>query len=58
MTNVEADHLDNYGTEEAYRAAFVHFLDRIDPGGFLVACADDPGAAELARGGRGRGGSR
>ena len=23
MTNVEADHLDNYGTEEAYRAAFV-----------------------------------
>ena len=49
VTNVEADHLDNYGTEEAYRAAFVQFLDRIQPGGFLVACADDPGAAELAR---------
>src|SRR5438445_102239 len=26
VTNVEADHLDNYGTEEAYRQAFVEFL--------------------------------
>ncbi len=33
VTNVEADHLDNYGTPEAYRAAFVEFLDRIDPAG-------------------------
>ena len=41
VTNVEADHLDNYGTEEAYRAAFDEFLDRIDPDGFLVACIDD-----------------
>jgi UDP-N-acetylmuramate--alanine ligase len=47
VTNVEADHLDNYGTEEAYRAAFTEFLDRIDPAGFLVACTDDPGAADL-----------
>ena len=55
VTNVEADHLDNYGTEEAYRAAFVQFLDRIQPGGFLVACADDPGAADLAQVARERG---
>ncbi|MCW2785727.1 MAG: UDP-N-acetylmuramate/alanine ligase [Marmoricola sp.] len=48
VTNVEADHLDNYGTEEAYRAAFTRFLDRIDPDGFLVTCTDDPGAADLA----------
>jgi UDP-N-acetylmuramate--alanine ligase len=48
VTNVEADHLDNYGTEEAYRAAFREFLGRIDPNGFLVACVDDPGAASLA----------
>jgi UDP-N-acetylmuramate--alanine ligase len=48
VTNVEADHLDNYGTEEAYRAAFEEFLDRIRPGGRLVACADDPGARALA----------
>src|SRR4051812_20888018 len=49
VTNVEADHLDNFGTEEAYRAAFSAFLDRIDPQGFLVACIDDDGAAGLAR---------
>jgi UDP-N-acetylmuramate--alanine ligase len=48
VTNVEADHLDNYGTPEAYHAAFVEFLDRIDPEGFLVVCVDDPGGAALA----------
>jgi UDP-N-acetylmuramate--alanine ligase len=47
VTNVEADHLDNYGTEEAYRAAFSEFLGRIDPAGFVVGCLDDPGAASL-----------
>jgi UDP-N-acetylmuramate--alanine ligase len=55
VTNVEADHLDNYGTEEAYRAAFTAFLDRISPDGFLVACVDDPGAAELAAQARAKG---
>ncbi len=55
VTNVEADHLDNYGTEEAYHAAFTEFLDRIDPEGFLVACVDDDGAADLAAQARGRG---
>lgn len=48
VTNVEADHLDNWGTEAAYRGAFTQFLERIDPEGFLVACVDDAGAAELA----------
>ncbi|RYZ26579.1 MAG: hypothetical protein EOP01_08850, partial [Propionibacteriaceae bacterium] len=55
VTNVEADHLDNYGTEEAYRAAFSQFLDRIDPAGFLVACIDDPGSAALLAEAAGRG---
>ncbi|MGN6253096.1 MAG: UDP-N-acetylmuramate--L-alanine ligase [Marmoricola sp.] len=55
VTNVEADHLDNYGTEAAYRAAFDAFLDRIEPGGFLVACIDDPGAAALVATARDRG---
>nr|WP_312856628.1 UDP-N-acetylmuramate--L-alanine ligase [Phytoactinopolyspora halotolerans] len=45
VTNVEADHLDNYGTEEAYVAAFDEFINRIH--GFLVVCADDPGARAL-----------
>ncbi len=55
VTNVEADHLDNWGTEEAYHAAFTEFLDRIDPAGFLVTCVDDPGAAVLADQARERG---
>ena len=55
VTNVEADHLDNYGTEEAYHAAFSEFLDRIDPAGFLVVCIDDAGAADLAGQARERG---
>jgi UDP-N-acetylmuramate--alanine ligase len=48
VTNVEADHLDNYGTEEAYQASFRAFLGRITPGGLLVTSADDPGTKELA----------
>jgi UDP-N-acetylmuramate--alanine ligase len=55
VTNVDADHLDEWGTEEAYRQAFTDFLDRILPGGFLVACVDDPGAAALADRARARG---
>jgi len=48
VTNVEADHLDNWGTEEAYHAAFDEFADTVDPQGFLVCVVDDPGAAALA----------
>jgi UDP-N-acetylmuramate--alanine ligase len=55
VTNVEADHLDNWGTEENYRAAFAEFVDRIDPDGFLVCVVDDDGAADLADLARGRG---
>jgi UDP-N-acetylmuramate--alanine ligase len=55
VTNVEADHLDNWGTEEAYHRAFVDFADTIDRDGFLVCVLDDPGAADLARTARGQG---
>jgi UDP-N-acetylmuramate--alanine ligase len=55
VTNVEADHLDHYGSPAAYVAAFGDFLDRIDPGGTLVTCVDDPGAAALAAVARERG---
>ncbi|MBM7506717.1 UDP-N-acetylmuramate--alanine ligase [Nocardioides salarius] len=47
VTNVGADHLDTWGTEEAYRAAFAEFVTTIDADGFLVACVDDPGAEAL-----------
>jgi len=47
VTNVDADHLDQWGTEEAYREAFSEFVGTLDPAGFLVLCLDDPGAAAL-----------
>ncbi|HTE73185.1 MAG TPA: UDP-N-acetylmuramate--L-alanine ligase [Actinomycetes bacterium] len=48
VTNVEPDHLDHYGTGEAVAEAFERFAERLEPGGFLVACADDAGSARLA----------
>ena len=47
VTNVEADHLDNYGDLAAVEAAFDRFLQTVDTNGFVVLCADDPGAARL-----------
>lgn len=55
VTNVEPDHLDFYGSEDAFRQAFVDFARRIVPGGVLVACADDPGSAALLEAARGEG---
>ena len=49
VTNVEPDHLDTYGTPEAFETAFVDFAHRLVPGGLLVACAADPGSLRLAR---------
>jgi UDP-N-acetylmuramate--alanine ligase len=48
ITNIEADHLDNYGTPERYRATFRAFAERVRPGGLIVTNADDPGTRELA----------
>ena len=46
VTNVEPDHLEHWGSEEALRAAFVRFVQAID--GPTVLCLDDPGASALA----------
>ncbi|MFG3440430.1 UDP-N-acetylmuramate--L-alanine ligase [Nonomuraea sp. NPDC047897] len=53
VTNVEADHLDNYGDPRAVHDSFARFADRV--GSVLIACADDPGAVELAEVARSRG---
>ncbi|MFD0905520.1 UDP-N-acetylmuramate--L-alanine ligase [Actinomadura sediminis] len=55
ITNVEADHLDNYGGFEKVKENFARFVDRVEPGGTLVAGADDPVAMELAGRARERG---
>jgi UDP-N-acetylmuramate--alanine ligase len=47
VTNVEADHLDNYGDLAAVEAAFDQFLGTVPADGFVIVCADDPGAARL-----------
>ncbi|MFT4086852.1 MAG: UDP-N-acetylmuramate--L-alanine ligase [Gordonia sp. (in: high G+C Gram-positive bacteria)] len=47
VTNIEADHLDFFGTEAAYVEVFDKFVTLIRPGGTLVLCLDDPGAAAL-----------
>ncbi|MEU4250619.1 UDP-N-acetylmuramate--L-alanine ligase [Amycolatopsis sp. NPDC026612] len=47
VTNVEPDHLDHHGTAEAYTKVFSDFVDRIQPGGLLIVCADDEGADAL-----------
>lgn len=49
VTNLEADHLDHYGTPEAVFAAFEAFTALLPEDGVLVACADDAGSARLAR---------
>jgi len=48
VTCVEADHLDNYADLTEIQATFAEFTRQIRPGGLLIACADDPGAAALA----------
>ncbi|HVU91961.1 MAG TPA: UDP-N-acetylmuramate--L-alanine ligase [Jatrophihabitans sp.] len=47
ITNVEADHLENYGDLEGIFRAFEQFVDRIDPDGLLLIGADDPGARRV-----------
>jgi UDP-N-acetylmuramate--alanine ligase len=49
VTNVEPDHLDHYGTAEAVYESFDRFTALLPADGVLVACADDPGARNLAR---------
>lgn len=55
VTNIEADHLENHGDLRGVVHAFEQFVDRITPGGLLIVCADDAGAAALGEYGRARG---
>ncbi len=47
ITNIEYDHPDCYPTPADYRQAFIDFVHRLEPGGWLLACGDDPGAVNL-----------
>jgi UDP-N-acetylmuramate--alanine ligase len=47
VTNLEADHLDIYGSLAGVREAFHTFLSGLRPNGRAILCADDPGASVL-----------
>jgi UDP-N-acetylmuramate--alanine ligase len=55
VTNVEHDHPDCFPTAEDFYQAFAAFTTGLEPGGCLLACADDPGSARLAAEARLRG---
>lgn len=49
ITNIEHDHVDFFETPESVFAAFADFVKTISVDGFLVYCADDPGAAAIGK---------
>jgi UDP-N-acetylmuramate--alanine ligase len=49
VTNIDADHLENYGGDfERVKAAFSEFLHRLPFYGLAVLCMEDPEVAKLA----------
>ncbi|MFC3987865.1 UDP-N-acetylmuramate--L-alanine ligase [Actinoplanes siamensis] len=53
ITNIEGDHLNNWGDLETLKAGFLQFGELAD--GFVVTCADGPGTGELIAGLRAKG---
>ena len=47
ITNIEAEHLDHYKTEEGVRDAFRTFLFQVKSDGYAILCADDPGVRSI-----------
>lgn len=49
VTNIEADHLDHYGSLEAIEETFCKLMASIPPEGALIVCGENPHLPELAR---------
>ena len=49
VTNVDWDHPDFFPTFASYKDSFSHFLRRIPPHGFIIACGDDADVADVVR---------
>lgn len=47
VTNIDREHLDHFGSEEALDAAFLDFADKVPFYGLVVIGADNPAAARL-----------
>lgn len=49
VTNIEADHLDHYGSLEAIEEAFSQFMASAGEDGTVICCGENPHVVELAR---------
>ena len=49
VTNIEADHLDHYGTLENIEKTFVKFMKSAGPEGTIIVCGENPHVVDLAR---------
>ena len=49
VCTLEHDHPDCFPTRESYNEAFIKFVQRLEPDGLLLVCADDKGASWLAQ---------
>ncbi len=47
VTNLDAEHLDHYGSFDAVQQAFVDFINRIPFYGMAFLCADNPGVQAI-----------
>ena len=49
VTNIEADHLDHYGTLENIEKTFCKFMSSVGEDGTVIVCGENPHVVELAR---------
>ncbi len=47
VTNIDAEHLDHYGTHDAVKEAFVQHVNRVPFYGLCVLCIDHPSVQEI-----------
>ena len=47
VTNIDAEHLDHYGTFDNVKKAFTDFCNRVPFFGMSALCADNPGVQEI-----------
>ena len=47
ITNIDREHMDHYGTEQALEEAFVSFANKVPFYGAVIACLDDKRIQEL-----------
>lgn len=50
ITNIDADHLDHYGTIERIEETFRKFAGQVDENGTIIACGDDDRARRVLNG--------